>query len=171
MTGAPLPFQWHGDAMIPLAGFQRRADEAFTIGQVYRLTEVEERSEVSHRQEFAWLRDAWASLPEALTAKYPTPEHLRKQALIMTGWCNVTDYVCTSTAEAIRWASNLRKELDEYAVVIVERGVVRVLKAKSQARTAMGKADFQASKTSVLEWVAKLLDVTPATLERQKESA
>lgn len=83
----------------------------------------------------------------------------------------MTDYVCSSGAEAIRWAANLRKEVDEYALVIVERSVVRVMKAKSQSRKAMAKADFQASKTAILEWVAGLLDVAPETLARVKEAA
>ena len=36
---------------------------------------------------------------------------------------------------------------------------------------AMGKADFEASKRDILEWVANLLDVAPATLAKQREAA
>jgi len=171
MAGAPMPYRWSGDSWVIHPRFQRQADAAFAIGESRMMVEVEERSEASHRQEFAWLREAWMSLPEHVASEYPSPEHLRKRALIATGWCTMTDYVCGSNAEALRWATNLRKEMDEYALVIVERTVVRVLKAKSQSIRAMGKADFQASKTAILEWVAKLLEVEPATLAKQSEAA
>ena len=85
----------------------------FVIGQCYRLAEIEERSEASHEQEFAWLREAWLSLPESIAREFPSPEHLRKRALIATGWCTTTDYVSGSAAETIRWAAKLRKEGDE----------------------------------------------------------
>lgn len=171
MTAAPMLFRWTGDAMLLHRRHHNEAAAHFVIGQSYRLAEIEERSEASHKQEFAWLREAWLSLPESIAREFPSPEHLRKRALIATGWCTMTDYVCSSGAEAIRWAANLRKEVDEYALVIVERCVVRVLKAKSQSRKAMAKADFQASKTAILEWVAGLLDVAPETLARVKEAA
>lgn len=171
MTRAPMPYRWSGDAWVIHPRFQRQADAAFAIGETRMMVEVEERSEASHRQEFAWLREAWLSLPERIATEYPSPEHLRKRALIATGWCTMTDYVCGSNAEALRWATNLRKEMDEYALVIVERTVVRVLKAKSQSIRAMGKADFQASKTALMEWVAGLLEVSPDTLSRQGVAA
>jgi hypothetical protein len=135
-------------------------------GEIVRFEPVEERSEVSHRHEFAFLREAWANLPEHLASEYPTAEHLRKKALIATGWCDVRDHVCGSATEARRTAAALRGELDDYTVVIVSANVVRVCRAKSQARNRMKKADFQASKTAILEYVAGLLDVAPADLER-----
>lgn len=171
MAGAPMPYRWSGDAWVIQPRFQRQADASFAIGEVRMMVEVQERSEVSHNHEFGWLKDAWLSLPESIANDYPSPEHLRKRALISTGWCTVTDYPCVSRAEAMRWAAFLRKEVDEYAIVQIERTVVRVFKAKSQSRKAMGKADFQASKTAIIEWVAKLLDVAPATLARQTEAA
>lgn len=165
----PIPMQWHGDAFVPLAGFAKRADQTFTIGQVYRLVEVEERSEATHRHEFAWLREAWMSLPEALADQFATPEHLRKRALIETGHYHETVIDCGSQAAALRVASFARGE-DDFAHVVTRGALVVVRKAKSQSRRAMDRAEFQASKTDILEWVAKLLDVTPSTLERQKES-
>lgn len=171
MAGAPLTYRWSGDAWVVHPRFQRQADAAFTIGETRTLVEVEERSEASHKQEFAWLREAWLTLPDSIATEYPSPEHLRKRALIRTGWCTMTDYVCGSNAEAMRWATNLRKEVDEYALVIVERTVVRVLRPKSQSRKAMGKADFEASKADIIRWIADLIEVEPATLARQSEAA
>lgn len=171
MKARPVPMRWSGEAMVPLPSFSKLADKSYVIGEVYPMAPLEGRSEVSHSHQFAWLREAWMSLPESMAAEYPSPEHLRKRALIATGWCTMTDYVCSSAAEAARWATNLRKEVDEYALVIVERAVVRVFKAKSQAIRAMGGEDFQASKTAILEWVANLLGVDPATLSAQREAA
>lgn len=171
MSAPPIPCRWEGDCFRPLPGFARTADRHYVVGEVSPLAPVLERSEVSHRQEFAWLREAWQSLPEHLSDEYPTAEHLRKRMLIKTGWCTTTDYICATRAETLRWADYLRRELDEYAVVIVRDGIVRVHRARSQSRTAMNKEDFQASKTAILEAVSDLLGVAPATLERQRESA
>ncbi len=164
MPAPPLPFQWDGDTMVPR--WPRKADEHYVIGQDYMLAPLEERSEASHRHEFAFVRDAWSTLPESLADEYPSAEFLRKRALIATGYCTVTDYVCGSNAEALRWATNLRREVDEYAVVIVQKTVVRVLRAKSQSRRAMQPDEFQASKTAILDHIAGLLDVPPDQLRR-----
>lgn len=171
MAGAPMPYRWSGDAWVIAPRFQRQADAVFAIGETRMMVEVEERSEASHKQEFAWLKDAWLSLPESIAANYPSAEFLRKQALIATGWCTVSDYPCNSRAEAERWARHLRNEVDEYTVVKVEQTVVRVLKAKSQSLRAMGKADFQASKTDIMRWVGDLLSVDPVALSRVTEAA
>jgi hypothetical protein len=166
MSAPPMWFQWDGEAMIPRS--RRAADERFVIGEFYRLGEIEEASEVSRSHQFVWLKEAWANLPDHLVAAYPSPEHLRKAALINTGWCTTTDYVCTSHAEAQRWATNLRREVSPYDVVEVSAGVVRVHRARSQKKGAMDRKDFQDSKNAILEWVAKLLEVDPAALERAK---
>lgn len=171
MSAPPIPCVYTHGAFYPLRRAQNIAAAHYGEGEIVRLAPVEERSEVSHRQEFAWLKDAWMSLPEDIAQDYPTVEHLRKKALIATGWCNVSDYVCGSTAEAARWAANLRREADEYTVVTVSRSVVRVFKAKSQARNAMGKEDFQASKTAIMEWVAGLLNVTVEQLSSAGQGA
>lgn len=167
----PIPFRWSGEAMEPLKRFAATCDREFVIGELYLMAPVEERSEVSHRHEFAFLREAWSNLPEAIADQYANPEILRKKALIATGWCSVTDHVCGSHAEAVRWAANLRRELDAYTVVTVAKAVVRVFRARSQARNAMNREEFQASKTAILEYVSHLLDVTPDELQRQRPAA
>lgn len=167
MTSAPaMFFQWSGEAMIPRSNLA--ADEVFVVGQYYRLAEVEEASEVSRNHQFAWLKDAWATLPDHLSYRYPSPEHLRKAALIATGWCTTTDYVCGTPTEAQRWAENLRREVSTYDVVEVSASVVRVHRARSQRRGAMDKKDFQACKSAILDWVAGLLEVEPGALERSR---
>lgn len=158
----PLPFTYQGQGVFhALPHAVAGCAEHYSQGEIVRLAPVEERSEISHRHEFAWLRDAWQTLPDAIMADYPSAEHLRKRALIATGWADIRDYPCASRAEATRLAAALRGELDDYAVVIVRDAVVRVARAKSQARDKMNRADFQASKQAVIEYVAGLLDVSP----------
>lgn len=167
----PMVFQWSGEAMEPLRRFHNLANHHYVVGQTYRLIEQEERSEVSHNHQFAWLKPTWESLPDRIAADYPSPEFLRKRALIATGWCTVQDYPCGSAAEAARWAVNLRRESDEYTVVTISASVVRVFKARSQARGAMGKEDFQASKTAIMEWIADLIGVTSERLSTAGQGA
>lgn len=164
----PLPFQWDGEAMRVRPGFQRQADGQFVIGESYRMAVFEERSDATHNHAFAWIRDAWASLPESLAANFPSPEVLRKWALIQAGFCTVTDHVCKFKTEAARTAAILRQQTDDYAVVLIEDTTVRVLKAKSQKRTAMDRAEFAASKAAILDVIAGLLDVEPSALEHAR---
>jgi len=164
-VNAPLVYRWDGEAMQPFNGrFAREADRQFAIGGVYCLGEIEERSTANHNHEFAWLKDAWVNLPETVGANYPSAEFLRKMALINTGWCTVRDYPCASRPEAGRLHKMLAAELDEYAVVVTQDAVVRVLRAKSQARNKMNAADFKASKQAILEWVSALIETTPEQL-------
>ena len=168
---SPLPFMWDGEAMQVRPGFQSQADQQFCVGESYRLAPVEERSDASHNQEFAWLRDAWASLPEALSAQFPSPAVLRKWALIQAGFCTVTDHACQFKTEAARTAVILAAQTDDYAIVAIEDKTVRVFKAKSQSRKAMDKAEFQASKTAIMEIVAGLLDLPAETLADLRAAA
>lgn len=157
--------------MRVLPGFQRQADQLFTIGERYRLAPVEERSGASHRHFFAAVNEAWANLPEQLAAHYPTAEHMRARALIEAGYCTIADYVCSSRAEAVRWAANLRAEASEYALVVISETVVRVFKPKSQSVKSMGKEEFQASKDAVFTALAKMIGVTTAELQNHAEAA
>lgn len=155
---APLAFRWDGEAMAPLPRFTKEADARFVIGQVYRLDEIEERSGASHRHFFASVNEVWASLPEAMGDRFPTPTHLRKYALVKGGYRDERSVVCASRAEALRVAAFIRP-IDEFAIVVVSGPTVTVYTAKSQSEKAMGRADFQASKTRVLEILSELVGV------------
>jgi hypothetical protein len=160
---APLYWTWDGEAMWPLGRFAKLAREAFTVGRVYRLVEDEERSSASHRQYFAAVREAWLNLPETWSDRFPTAEHLRKWCLIKSGFHVQSTWVVASASEALRTAEILRK-LDDYAVVLVDRQTVTHFRAKSQSRREMPKAEFQRSKTAVLELLASMLEVSPEQL-------
>lgn len=160
---APQVFRWSGDSMIPLR--PKLADKEYVIGQTYRLAEIEERSAKSHDHFFAAVSEIWSNLPEELAERFPTAEHWRKHALIRTGYHDVSEFVAASKAEAIRLAAYIRG-LDEYSAVIVKDNVVRRLTAKSQSKKAMGREDFQKSKTAVLEWCAAQIGVKPDQIGR-----
>lgn len=161
---SPVLFLWDGEAMRPAGPYwQRRADAEFVVGERSQLIRHEERSHNSHAHYFAALNDAWLSLPDHLAMQYPTAEHLRKHALIATGFRDERKIACSSIIEARKIAAFI-KPMDEYALVIPRGDVVVVATAKSQSMKAMGKAVFQDSKQKVLDYVSALIGVEPEAL-------
>lgn len=170
MSAEPILYRWLSGAMVPLPRFGNRCGAEFEEGRTYRLVEVEERSEKSHRQFFASIRHAWENLPEEAAIRFATPDALRKFALIRTGYRDERSIACANKAEARRIAAFIRP-LDEFAVVTVSDALVTVYTAKSQSTKAMGRADFQKSKQAVLDYVAAMIGVEPEQLSAQaKES-
>jgi hypothetical protein len=144
----------------------RIADKEYVVGERYMLAPYEQRSTASHNHEFAWLHEAWLNLPERYAEQFPTSEHLRKYALIQAGYSDSHSLVCGSKAEALRVAAYIRP-LDEFAVVTVNGPVVNRFVAKSQSRRAMGKEEFQRSKTRIMDVVAHMIGVPSETLARE----
>lgn len=157
----PMLFDWDGEVMRPFR--PTYADRHFVVGQQYRLEVVEERSTATHNHEFAFLAEAWKQLPEALADIYPSPEHLRKRALIEGGFFDEEAVDAGNNAAALRVASFVRSR-DDFAFVIVRGPIVLVRTAKSQSRRAMNKAEFQASKEAVLQIVSTMIGTTPEQL-------
>jgi hypothetical protein len=170
----PFPFVWDAEACVmrvpPTDTWRDRARERFTPGKRYALSEPDDRSMASHRYYFAAVRDGWLNLPEEVAARYPTEEHLRKRALIQTGWRDERHFVCKSKAEAKRFATML-DTFDEYAVITVLGKVVYVVTAKSQAADVMKNKEFQASKNDVLDYIEDLIGITRGTLEKEAGKA
>ena len=159
-----MSFTWNGEAMIPMRA--KAADQEFVIGQRYWLEQVSDRSWISHRHEFAWIKQAWDNLPESFAEMFPSPEHLRKAALIATNWHRETIIDAGSRAAAARVAAYARGE-DEFARVVVRGSTVVIQKARSQRMHGldrMDKAEFQRSKDDILGWIAELLNVEPERL-------
>lgn len=170
----PLIFQWTGEAMIPANAWNaRQCDEHYVIGGRYKLAPVEDRSMASHRHAFAWLHEAWNSLPEeyGMEAWAANPETLRKFALIRTGFCTTQIFTCGSRAEAQRWAANLRGLREDFCIVAPKGSTVQVFTAKSQSTRAMDKQEFEASKKAILDFIAGLIGVEPETLAKQEGAA
>ena len=162
MSIAPMEFEWNGEAMMPL--HPRVADRQYVVGERYRLAPLEQRSMNSHNHFFSALAEGWRNLPDDLTERFPSIDHLRKFALIKAGFRDERSIVCASKAEALRLASFILP-LDIFAVVIARETTVTVLTAKSQSMRAMGKQDFEASKQAVLDLVAGMVGVTADTLK------
>jgi len=145
-------------AFAPLARFAKECDKHFCVGERYKIETVEERSQRSHSHFFAWLHDAWLSLPDDRAMDFPTSEHLRKHALILTGHRDERKLVASSVAEARKIAAFLRPA-DEYAIISVHGNVVVEWKAKSQSKKAMGGPTFQKSKQDVMDFVSDMLRI------------
>ena len=157
-------FTWNGEAMIPMR--PKAADKEFVIGRRYWLDEVSDRSWISHRHEFAFVAEAWNNLPDALVETFPTSEHLRKAALIATGWYREMIVEAGNAAAALRVAA-YAKGRDEFAHVVTRGPTVIVRWARSQrmhGQDRMDKAEFQKSKDDILGWISNLLGVDPERL-------
>ena len=170
MTDAPQYFRWDADKSVMIPYRKALADRTYVDGQEYRLGSIEERSDNSHKAFFAAVKSAWDNLPHAIAENYPTPDHLRKACLIETGFFDQQEYICTSKAEALRWATNIRG-MDEYARVVVRGNIVVRRVAKSQSFRAMGKQDFQRSKEMVLDYLSALIGVKPEALQQNSGRA
>ena len=167
-TAPPMVWTWDGLAMTPKR--PAMADHYFVIGQTYTFAPWEDRSEVSHRHEFAWLREAWKNLPESMAATFPTPDRLRKAALIEAGYFTERMVDAGSNAAALRVAAFMRAG-NEDAKIVVRGPVVVERTAQSQSRRYMDAKTFQASKTAVLEIVAGLIGVTPQALQQNADQS
>lgn len=152
-TPPPILFVWDEHSMVPHPRFSRLAEHSFTSGHAYRMIVEEERSAASHRQYFAAVAEAWMNLPEQMQLAFPTIDHLRKYALIKAGFCTVK-----------KVANGRHVAVNGYAIVTEEDGVTTIYEAKSQNYRSMSKADFQDSKTKVIEVLAAMVDVTPDEL-------
>ena len=163
MEAAPLMFVWDAERSVMVPVRRSIADKTYVDGESYRLGVIEERSANSHSHYFAALNEAFMNLPDDLAERFPTVEHLRKYALIQTGFRDERSIACASKAEALRVAAFI-KPMDGYALVAVKDALVLVYTAKSQSYRAMGKEDFGKSKTAVLERVSDMIGVKPDEL-------
>jgi hypothetical protein len=154
---SPIALIWNGEAFEPANKFwARKCDERFVVGQNYSMDEIHQRSQASHAHYFATLHDIWQSLPEHMQEQFPTEEHMRKYALIRTGYHTMTQHVCKSNAEADRMAAAI-KPYDAYQLVTVKDSIVTVYHALSQDLRSMNKGQFLKSKQDVLDWCGDLI--------------
>lgn len=164
-ASAPVLCRYEGDGEFHAIGRSRLAcDKDFVVGEIYTLAEIHERTAKSHRHYFAALREAWQNLPEPLARRFATPEHLRRHALIKTGYFDSHSIACQSQIEAHRIAAFLRP-VDEFAVIVVKHATITRFTAKSQSYGAMNKTEFQTSKDAVLDHVAAMIGVSRQELD------
>lgn len=167
---APMPFVWDAESAVMVPRRAAHACKIYVDGEQYRLGVIEERSASSHSHYFAALHDVWLNLPEDLASSYPSVEHLRKLALIQTGWCDSNTLVCPSHADAEKLGAFIRP-IDEMSLVLVRDCTVTRYVAKSQSYRAMGREDFTKSKQDVLDYVASLIGTTAPEIERNAGKA
>ena len=144
-------------------------DRMFAEGQEYTIEIHEPRSTKSHNHFHAVVNEAWKNLPEEIAKQHPDADHLRKFALIKTGWSIKRNVVCESIETAHAFAA-IAGQLNESAVIVVQGPVVTIAVARSQKTTgtgAMNREEFQKSKSDVLDYVASLIGVSSATLTSQ----
>ena len=173
MTHAPpLLWTWNEDAMTmpPRPAFLAEARRQFVDGGIYRLGEIEQRSDVSHSHQFAWLREAWRNLPEHYAQEFASPDALRRYALIKAGFYNETILDVGSNAVAIRVAQAMRA-LDSFSYIAVRDCFVIRREAKSQKKSEMDREEFQASKTAIMEIISAMIEVTPGQLSENAGKA
>ena len=121
----------------------------------------------SRRYFFAALRDAHASLPDALKERFPNAEVLRKQALIAVGHCDVMTLAVGSKAAAPQIAAAFQMK-DAYCIATVRGDVVTVYTARSMARRVLLKKEFLAVAERVFAWVAETTGIDPAQSSEAK---
>jgi len=163
----PLRMFWDGNVMRPISGWLSICQDRLTTGEHYMVSAQAERSHRSHNHYFASLKEAWVNLPEGMADQFPTPTHLRKFALIKTGYHDRETYVMTSPGDALRLAAALRRQRDDFAIVTVTGCAVTRYVAKSQNQVEMGAKEFQASKQAVIEYLATLIDVSADQLKAE----
>jgi hypothetical protein len=131
------------------------------VGEVHGWQMAEHRSKASHDHFFACVNSAWKNLPEELADDFPSPESLRKWALIKAGFCSETRIACANNNEAMTLATKA-KAMDKYSIVAIDGKAVTIWTADSQRRDAMGRQAFQEAKERALHIISNLLgtDIT-----------
>ncbi len=159
----PIRYAWNGSVMTPHASWLRMARRQFENGHDYDLQVYEARTAASHRHYFAAVNEAFKNLPENVSARFPSPEHLRKWALVQTGYHEERHIACDSERQA-RAVGALCRSLDEYAVISIGGNVVQVWTAKSQRVSKMDRKTFEESKKAVLDLIASMIGTTAEAL-------
>lgn len=164
----PMLFRW-SSAMGTMEVLKHSLADAramFHDGVVYRMTPYEERTKKEHNHFFACVHKAWLNLREgADDSEFRNSEHLRKFALIKTGYYRKKSIVCSTAREAAYFAGFLEL-YSIYAIIEVSGAVIDVYTPESQSEKEMGRDRFQQSKRDVLEYLADKIGVTYEELTR-----
>jgi hypothetical protein len=156
-----FPLRYEGNGMFRCLHPKRLSLE---VGEVHGWQMAEHRSKASHDHFFACVNEAWKSLPEDMAGDFPSPEHLRKWALIKAGFCSETRIVCANNAEALTLAAKA-KQMDRYSLVAIDGKLVTIWTADSQRKDAMGRQQFQEAKERALHVLSDLLGTDVASLK------
>lgn len=157
------------EAMVPTRRYRKIARAQFQLGEDYALEPVTQRSMASHNAFFAEVKKVWDNIRETGNRVFETPDHLRKWALIETGWFREKEFIMDTKKDAYRLGTFIQTE-DEFAQIHIEGNRVIVRKAKSQrmyGHDRMNAKDFQASKKDVLDCISALIGVPPSQVKKE----
>ena len=133
------------------------------IGEHYRLEIFNERSQKYHAKYFATIADAWEHLPEPWSILLPSPENLRKYALIKAGHCDATTFVLKNRPEALAALAAFRL-FDGYCLATATKNVVTVWRARSQRKAVQDARQFYETTQKVFTIIGEIIGVDPLTL-------
>lgn len=162
---SPILTTWTGDAFEPLQRHGNYCAAHFVIGEKYFIEPEAPRNMAAHRAYFAQIANDWRNLPESVAADFPTPEHLRKHALIKCGYADEKVVVCRTNQDA-HAVAGIIAALEGYCIVEIVFNVARAWMPRSQSVKAMGAVEFKASKDKVLDYLATMLQVSRDEAER-----
>lgn len=151
-------------AMVPDGRFKALCDRQFSLDEGYALGPVDNVANASRGGFFASVKEAWNNLPED-DERFPSPEHLRKRALVAAGWAFHSQEVWDTERDARKHVISLRKH-DEYAIIKPSGTVVDVWVAKSIAHGQITADEWKVVKPRALDWIAAQINVARTELER-----
>lgn len=166
-----IPMRYTGDGEFHAIG--RKVCEGLEVGKVYPFDIANMESEKSRDHFFASIKEIWATLPDHIMRAYPSPDHLRKQCLIRTGYCTMQVFKCDTENDALK-AVQFIKSIDKFVACSIEKKVdglgeiyvLTALHAETQKRNSMGGKRFQESKQAVLDYLAEMLGCTADEIRR-----
>jgi len=160
-----FPARYMGDGEFR-SPHKTRCDKELVTGEMLTLEVIHHRSSETHRHLFACIKNAWDNLPDDLAVYFPSPEALRKWALIQVGHCTMARLAMANNAEAMT-AAALMREIDDYAEIGVNGNAVVIRRAKSIAYRAVHAKEFAAIKEGVLTTLSQLIGADVAKEDKQ----
>ncbi|MBI1202657.1 MAG: hypothetical protein GC182_09120 [Rhodopseudomonas sp.] len=166
----PVTFQWDGDQMVPFIGAKELCNLQYIVGERYRLSPYDERSDKTHNQFFAVVHEAWHNWPEYHPDQFGSDRALRKFALIRTGHYDQFTTIFGDSKEAARFIARLIEDEGYIESSIV--GQVAVIRmAKTQKVLSMPRKPFQIVKQDVFDFLSAIIGVDVTTLSKEARMA
>ncbi len=149
---------WDGEAFRPEDRFQWQCQQDYVVGEKYQFEALPMRSIASHNHFMAAVDDVWKNLREDESKRFPSPTHLRRWALVETGYCTEKITVYDTAKDARQAAAGIRAR-DPYVVMQVKGNILYEWEPLSQKILQMDPVTFQKSKTDVLDLLASMIGV------------
>lgn len=170
----PFLVKWDDerDVFVPERKLIAQLKKLYANGKAIWLEQVQFRSMASHNDQFAKIHERWDSMPNYITSRFINETHLRKYALIRTGWVKEMRHLPFTNREDAITGAVLARLIDSYALVTIDDCVVSFYVARSQRTTgpeSMTNSEFQKSKTDVLAFLNALLGIATEESDQYAE--